>query len=58
MIFNGSYSDGDSECVPVFVSVPDDDLVERAESYKTYIRDIHIEIFIIDNDCKPVHLYF
>ena len=54
VLFNGSYSDGDSECVPVYIAIADDDKVEGTEKIATTIhRGIISTVFIIDDDCKP-----
>ena len=47
IIFNGSYSVGDSECVAMDVSVPDDNLVEGTEKIEATSNDIFITIYII-----------
>ena len=59
LVFNGSYSAGDSECITVLVSVPDDNLVESTEVFHAIVfyysgADIlsSASIFIIDNDCE------
>ena len=61
IIFNGSYSVGDSECVSVYVNVYDDNLVEGTEEVSDVDNDnddgfhfpgINVQTFIIDNDCK------
>ena len=53
IVFNGSYYDGDSVCVPVYVDVPDDNLVEGTEKFEARLPGIFITVFIIDSDCKP-----
>ena len=52
IIFNGNYSVGESECVAMDVSVPDDNVVKGIKEIETEISGICISIFIIDNDCK------
>ena len=63
IIFNGSYSVGDSECVSVYVNVYDDNLVEGTEEVSYVDNDnddgfhfpgINVQTFIIDNDCKSL----
>ena len=62
LIFNGSYSVGDSECTTVRVSAPDDNLVEGTEVFNATvspgtISKNFVSIFIIDNDCECVGFY-
>ena len=57
LIFNGSYSVGDSECMTVRVFAPDDNLVESTEVFKAIVSPgasslTSVSIFIIDNDCE------
>ena len=40
-------------CVPVYVDVPDDNLVEGTEKFEARLPGIFITVFIIDSDCKP-----
>lgn len=59
--FRGDYSVSDTECVVVYVTAPDDNLVERTEVFYTEVfagrgnvavDDSEILFHIIDNDCK------
>ena len=59
--FRGDYSVGDTECVVVYVTSPDDNLVEKTEVFYTEavadygnvaVDDSEILFYIIDNDCK------
>ena len=51
IIFNGSYSVGDSECV--IVNAFSDNLVEGTEKFYVQVDSFHtVPVFIIDNDCK------
>ena len=54
ILFNGSYSVGDSECGTLNVSALSDNLVEGAEAFTAslYKLDTSVTIFIIDIDCK------
>ena len=54
VVFNGSYSVGDSECVLMNVSALSDNLVEGTEAFTVTVHrlDTSVTIFIIDNDCK------
>ena len=57
LIFNGSYSVGEYECMTVRVSAPDDNLVEGTEVFNATVSpgatSKHlVSIFIIDNDCE------
>ena len=54
IIFNGSYSVGDSECVEVIINALKDDLVEGTELFFADINriNLHVFIFIIDSNCK------
>ena len=57
VLFNGSYSVGDSECVTVNVSVLSDKLVEGTESFAFDLDKLNttVTIFIIDSDCKCMY---
>ena len=57
IIFDGFYFVGESECVVVNVTVPDDYLVEGNEVFNV-VLDLSPApcVFIIDNDCKVVHV--
>lgn len=59
--FRGDYSVGDTECVVVYVTAPDDNLVEKTEVFyaeafadhgNVAVDDSEILFYIIDNDCK------
>lgn len=51
IIFNGSYSVGDSECVTV--NAISDNLVEGTQNFYVQVDLFHaVSVFIIDNDCK------
>ena len=54
VLFNGSYSVGDSECVTMNISALSDNLVEGTESFAVDLDKLNttVTIFIIDNDCK------
>ena len=54
ILFNGSYSVGDSECGTLNVSALSDNLVEGTEAFTAslYNLDTSVTIFIIDIDCK------
>ena len=54
VLFNGSYSVGDSECMTMNVSALSDNLVEGTESFAVDLDKLKttITIFIIDSDCK------
>ena len=54
VVFDGSYSVGDSKCVTVNVSALSDNLVEGTEAFTVTVHmlDTSVTIFIIDNDCK------
>ena len=59
LIFNGSYSFGDSECMTVRVFGPEDNLVEGREVFYAIVFPgasslTFVSIFIIDNDCELV----
>ena len=58
IILNGTYSAGDSECIPVYIDVYDDNLVEGTEEVFDTDDDnfsgINIQTYIIDNDCKSL----
>ena len=60
IIFDGFYFVGESECVMVNVTVPDDYLVEGNEVFNVEIDFLDLSpapcVFIIDNDCKVVHV--
>lgn len=59
IIFNGSYSVGDSECVMIDIVANTDNVVEGMEVIKANVNEKQeddrrlssISIFIIDNDC-------
>lgn len=59
IVFNGSYSVGEEECVVVNVNAPDDYLVEGNELFNVVIDSFDISpapcVYIIDNDCKIFH---
>ena len=57
LIFNGSYSVGESECMTVRVYAPEDNLVEGTEVFNAIVFPganslTSVSIFIIDNDCE------
>ena len=58
VLFNGSYSVGDSECVTMNVSALSDKLVEGTESFAFDLDKLNttVTIFIIDSDCKYIHV--
>ena len=59
IVFNGSYSDGDSECVLVTCVAHADNAVEGTETLTVIIEQIDtpVTIFIIDSNCElnPLH---
>ena len=59
--FRGEYSVGDTECVVVYVTAPDNNLVEKTEVFyievfadngNVAVDDSEILFHIIYNDCK------
>ena len=58
VLFNGSYSVGDSECMTMNVSALSDNLVEGTESFAFHLYKLKttVNIFIIDKDCKYIHV--
>ena len=54
IVFNGSYSEGDSECVVVTVIAHTDGIVEGIEMISVSVGQLvnPVYVFVIDDDCK------
>ena len=62
VLFDGSYSIGDSKCTTVRVSAADDNLVESTEVFHATVipganSQSYVSIFIIDKNCEWVHSF-